>query len=187
METRGCSKYWAQHCNRFRGREMGPHVNLRNLGFLQSGEPSPAANAKIERFIATWDAIEQAVGSEAPKTVSEWALKMSAAKAAASELPPAPRLQGSYMLSWSIRALLRDRMQQQGIQQLRVDHGCTLNSYIHMCPVQSGGLAKARQYFIQVLGKKHMGVKEFIEACGGKAPELLSMWTLSCKSMTFIN
>lgn len=183
MSKKHCPKYWVQHCNRFRGREMGPYIHLKHLGFSRKGQASPGADVKVERFIATWDAIENAIGTQAPKNVSEWACKMSAAKAAANALPPAPRLQGKYLLPWSIRALLRDRMQQQGIKQLKIDAAATLNSYIYMCPDSSGGLAKARQYFIQVSGKSNMGVKEFIQECGGKAPELLSMWLLSCMTL----
>jgi hypothetical protein len=184
MPKQACPKYWSKHCNRFRGREMGPEVQLKNLGFLRSGRAMGNTNTKVRKFIATWDAIEEAVGSEAPKTVTEWKAKTAAAKNAVKKLPAAPRLKTKYLLSWTIRALLRDRMQQQGIQQLRVNAGTSLNAYIHMCPDMSKALVKARQYLIQVQGKRALKVKDFIQECGGRSPELLSMWMLNCNVIT---
>ena len=161
---------------------MGPQLTLGRLGFSSLGIPQPAADDKVQKFLTTWDAIELAVGLAAPKTVQSWVDKTAAALAAAQGLPPAPRLQGAYLLPWSIRALLRDRMQSEGIQQLKIDQ-TPVGAYIQMCPDMSHGLYKAWQYFIQCQGVKAMTVREFINQCGGKAPELLSMWILSCSQV----
>jgi hypothetical protein len=181
MKGKDC-RPWVKHCNRFRGREMGPVVALRALGFSKTGTPINRTSAgKLLKFLKVWSAIEGAVGSKAPKTITEWFKQVKAAKKAVGEHPTAPRLKGNYLLSWHVRALLRDRMVAAGIHQLVPNKGATVHQLINLCPDQSQFLRKVYQYLIQVRQKSGITVKDFMSAAADAdtPPELLSMWSLS--------
>jgi hypothetical protein len=173
---------WQRHANRFRAREMGPAVALRSLGFSRSGQRAPDCKAKLSKFIKTWHAIEKAIGPDAPDTISKWFRKAMAAKSAAKKLPVAPRLNGDYMLSWHLRALLRDRMVAAGVPKLKVNAGATIYQLKNLCPDQCKWLFKVQQYLIQVKQLKGLTVKQFLSeaAEADTPPELLSMWLISC-------
>ena len=185
MKGKDC-RPWVKHCNRFRGREMGPLVALRSLGFSKAGRPlnSASTRKKLKMFLKVWSAIEVAVGSEAPRTITEWYEKVKAAKKAAGKHPAAPRLKGNYLFSWHVRALLRDRMTAAGISKLVPNQGATVYQLMNLCPDQSQFLRKVYQYFIEVQKQSAITVKEFIAAAGDAdtPPELLSMWHISCKT-----
>ena len=182
MKGQKC-RSWQKHANRFRGREMGPLQALRSLGFEKSGQTlKQSDDSKLAAFIKTWSSLEDAIGVDAPTTISEWHSKMKAAKKAASNNPEAPRLNGNYLLSWHVRALLRDRMVAAGVSKLSVDRDATLYQLMHICPDQTKFLWKIHQYLIQCEQVKGISVKQFMAkvAEADTPPELLSMWNTSC-------
>lgn len=177
---------WQKHANRFRAREMGPLKALQSLGFKKSGQLSKQNDdSKLAKFIQTWSSIEEAIGADAPTTVSEWHSKMKAAKTAALKNPTAPRLNGNYLLSWHLRALLRDRMVAAGVSKLSVDSDATVYKLMRICPDQSKFLFKIHQYLIQCEEVRGISVKQFIAkvAEADTPPELLSMWSTSCTEL----
>lgn len=180
MKGQKC-KAWSKHANRFRAREMGPTVALRALGFLPTGK-QVKPDGILEKFIRVWDAVEKEIGGSPPKTISEWYVKMRAAKKIAKQLPAAPRLSGDYLLPWHLRALLRDRMVAAGISKLKINTDATVYQLMHLCPDQSRFLRKVQQYLIQVKKQTGLTVKEFMTfaAEADTPPELLSMWCIGC-------
>jgi hypothetical protein len=162
---------------------MGPRVTLSGLGLTRRGTPEVEGNfTKLAKFIRLWDALELEVGTDAPTNVTEWFLKVKAAKARAKQLPKAPRLNGPYLLCWHIRALLRDRMVSAGIPKLAINPECTIYQLMNLCPDQSGFLFKVYQYLVLVQGKQGMTTADFVKfaATADTPPELLSMWQTSC-------
>jgi hypothetical protein len=182
MKDQKCVE-WQTHANRFRAREMGPTVTLSKLGFNHDGNLKVAGNCtNLAKFIETWDALEMAVGTAPPTNVTEWLIRVRDATAKAKLLPIAPQLNSTYLLSWHVRALLRDRMASAGITKLAINTECSIYQLMNLCPDQSSCLREVYQYLVQVEGDSGMTAADFLKhaATADTPPELLSMWRTSC-------
>lgn len=78
-----------------------------------------------------------------PTNVTEWFIRVRDATAKAKLLPIAPQLNSTYLLSWHVRALLRDRMASAGITKLAINTECSIYQLMNwLCLDQSSCLLR---------------------------------------------
>ena len=164
----------------------------------------PGDDEKIKQFVLASDCMVQAVGNESTTTVSSWSAKQTAARRSITALvPKAPRLNTSYLRSWTMRGLLHDQMEQNGVKRICVDAKATWNDLRSMNPDQKSqlqslctalGLTTPRpNLFLKKLGAQHVCPSMIsMHACFSLDPGLtehalsnlsVEAWNKSAKSL----
>ena len=138
----------------------------------------PGHDKKIAKYIQGCDALVQAIGPVAPRTLSQYCAMMQRGTDAVRKLKfVVPRINGPYMLPWTTRGVTLDLMFASDVPRLEVDGLTTLADFIGSNPDQKDQLAAFR-YALTNMGKGPESVKEFLQAIGvtHASPELTSMY-----------
>ena len=133
---------------------------------------------KISKFIQGSDALVQAIGPLAPKTLSQYCTLIHGGINAVNDLKfDVPRINGPYMVPWTARGILKDLMFAADVSELVVDKDITMDQFVSANPDQKDQL-KLFQTALRNSGQAPKSVKEFIAAIGATnaGPELLSMY-----------